>query len=226
MNNPSGDIRIGESAITTVPQALKPRKIPSQARSGATVEAVYEATIQVLLTDGLARLTTTRVAARAGVSVGTLYQYFPNKHALLFAILLRYFEELAEAVEQICNDSCPRPLVSLAENLADAYMTIKLARPEVTMALYRVAGVIEQNKLSTGFEKRLQTAVVRVLKKASDASFHDVEAVAFTLLSALAGMSRATFEIDAPGDSAHSRLREQARVMSRAYLQAASSLCA
>jgi len=59
---------------------LEPRKTPVQERSTVTVEAIYEATFQVLLTvGGPDRLTTTRVAERAGVSVGTLYQYFPNK---------------------------------------------------------------------------------------------------------------------------------------------------
>ena len=59
--------------------AFEPRKTPIQARSTVTVEAISEATIQVLLTHGADRLTTTRVAERAGVSVGTLYQYYPNK---------------------------------------------------------------------------------------------------------------------------------------------------
>jgi AcrR family transcriptional regulator len=58
---------------------LEPRKSPVQARSAASVDAILEATIQVLLHAGKERLTTTRVASRAGVSVGTLYQYFPNK---------------------------------------------------------------------------------------------------------------------------------------------------
>ncbi|HEX3471637.1 MAG TPA: helix-turn-helix domain-containing protein, partial [Silvibacterium sp.] len=56
---------------------LQPRKSPVQARSTASVSAILEATIQVLLDVGKERLTTTRVAYRAGVSVGTLYQYFP-----------------------------------------------------------------------------------------------------------------------------------------------------
>jgi AcrR family transcriptional regulator len=67
---------------------LEPRKTPVQARSTVTVEAIYEATFQVLLAvGGPERLTTTRVAERAGVSVGTLYQYFPNKQSLLFSVL-------------------------------------------------------------------------------------------------------------------------------------------
>jgi len=57
---------------------MAPRKTPRQARSVLTVDAVFEATLQVLLSHGLAGLTTTRVAERTGVSVGTLYQYFPN----------------------------------------------------------------------------------------------------------------------------------------------------
>ena len=57
----------------------EPRKSPVQARSAASVDAILKATIQVLLRVGKEKLTTTRVATRAGVSVGTLYQYFPNK---------------------------------------------------------------------------------------------------------------------------------------------------
>src|SRR5271167_2767949 len=81
---------------------LEPRKSPVQARSAATVDAVLEATLQVLLQVGKERLTTTRVARRAGVSVGTLYQYFPNKSALLKAALKRHLDEVSEAVERVC----------------------------------------------------------------------------------------------------------------------------
>ena len=56
--------------------AFEPRKTPVQARAAVTVEAISEATIQVLLSHGADRMTTTRVAERAGVSVGTLYQYY------------------------------------------------------------------------------------------------------------------------------------------------------
>ena len=131
------------------PSLLKPRKTAQQARSAVTIEAILTATVQVLLAGGVGRLTTTRVAERAGVSVGTLYQYFPNKQALLFAILLRHFEEMAEAFERIGIDGSQRPLADLADSIADAYVSVKLARPDVTAALYRVAGAIDQFRLST-----------------------------------------------------------------------------
>jgi len=76
------------------PSVLEPRKSPVQARSAASVDAILEATIQVLLNVGKERLTMTRVALRAGVSVGTLYQYFPNKSALLHAALKRRLTEV------------------------------------------------------------------------------------------------------------------------------------
>src|ERR1700693_5836909 len=82
---------------------LQPRKSPVQARSAASVDAILEATIQVLLSVGKERLTTTRVALRAGVSVGTLYQYFPNKSALLQAVLTNHLESVAEAIEEVCR---------------------------------------------------------------------------------------------------------------------------
>src|ERR1700722_6618284 len=83
---------------------LEPRKSPVQARSAASVGAILEATIQVLLQVGKERLTTTRVAMRAGVSVGTLYQYFPNKRALLQAVLRGHLDEVTEAIELVCHE--------------------------------------------------------------------------------------------------------------------------
>ena len=62
------------------------RKQPSQARSNDLVAAVLDAAVQVLTTEGERRFTTARVAERAGVSVGSLYQYFPNKAAILFRL--------------------------------------------------------------------------------------------------------------------------------------------
>ena len=72
------------------PHHLTPRKTPRQARALVTLDAIFEATLQVLIAEGPQRLTTTRVAQRAGVSVGTMYQYFPQKQALIYALNERY----------------------------------------------------------------------------------------------------------------------------------------
>ncbi len=65
---------------------ISSRKQPKQARANDLVAAVLDAAVQVLSTDGATRFTTARVAERAGVSVGSLYQYFPNKAAILFRL--------------------------------------------------------------------------------------------------------------------------------------------
>jgi len=62
-----------------------------------------QATIQVLLKDGKMKLTTTRIAERAGVSVGTLYQYFPNKSSLIQALLKKHLDGVALAMETACE---------------------------------------------------------------------------------------------------------------------------
>lgn len=57
------------------------RKLPTQDRAHATIEAIFQATAQIVETEGEARLTTNKVAQKAGFSIGTLYQYFPGKEA-------------------------------------------------------------------------------------------------------------------------------------------------
>ncbi len=187
-----------------------------------TVDAIHEATIQVLLADGLGKLTTTRVAQRAGFSVGTLYQYFPNKEALLFAILQQHFDESAIAMEAVANNARQRPLAELADSIADAYVSVKLAKRDATAALYLVAGVLDQIRLPGEIFRRLDAAVIAVLGRASDASFGDPRSTAFTLLSALAGLTRASFGRLAATDEAIGRLPGEARLLARAYLAAAA----
>jgi len=71
---------------------LSPRKAPRQSRSQATVTAILDATARILLERGYAAASTNAVAELAGVSVGSLYQYFPNKEALIAALQARHGE--------------------------------------------------------------------------------------------------------------------------------------
>jgi AcrR family transcriptional regulator len=85
---------------TRIPdRRLEPRKLPKQARSGATVEAILEAAAQVFERQGYAAGTTNRIAERAGVSIGSLYQYFPNKDAILVALVHRHIAEGMAALQ-------------------------------------------------------------------------------------------------------------------------------
>src|SRR4030088_2040111 len=117
---------------------LEPRKSPVQARSAASVDAILEATIQVLLQVGKERLTTTRVASRAGVSVGTLYQYFPNKSALLQAALKRHLDAVTEAVELVCKEQEGETLRHMATALITTFFQAKMRDAKTSIALYSV----------------------------------------------------------------------------------------
>jgi AcrR family transcriptional regulator len=87
-----------------------PRKRPSQARAKATVEAILTAAAQVLIDQGYEGATTARIAERAGVSIGSLYQYFPNKEALVAALIEHHAEEIVAVLEQALGDPEPASL--------------------------------------------------------------------------------------------------------------------
>ena len=84
---------------------ISTRKLPTQARSTGLVAAVLEAAVQVLQAEGAHRFTTARVAERAGVSVGSLYQYFPNKAAILFRLQSDEWRQTATLLRDILEDS-------------------------------------------------------------------------------------------------------------------------
>jgi len=82
-----------------------PRKTPRQGRSRATVHAIVEATAQVLRAHGYQAATLRRIAARAGVGVGSIYQYFASKQGLLAAVTARHLAELGQCVADTVADT-------------------------------------------------------------------------------------------------------------------------
>ena len=76
-------------------QRFRPRKAPSQGRAVATVDAILGATARILVTRGYAALTTNHVAKRAGVSIGTLYEWFPGKEALVAGLIDRHLARVS-----------------------------------------------------------------------------------------------------------------------------------
>jgi len=83
------------------PPAIEPRKQPRQARARVTRDAMVLAAEQVLARHGVAGLTTNLVAEVAGVSIGSLYQYFPNKQAIVIALIERNASQLADVVTRV-----------------------------------------------------------------------------------------------------------------------------
>ena len=204
------------------PIVLEPRKTPVQARSAASVDAILEATIQVLLSEGKERLTTTKVAARAGVSVGTLYQYFPNKSALLQAVLKRHFDQITEAVERVCQEQRGNTLQQMAVALVTAFLKAKMKDGKTSVAFYSVSSDVDGIKIVQRVGARSNKAIVAMLNSASEPLARDPQLVASMLQGAMAGVSRRLLESPAPEKQFEPLLQELVFFVS-AYLEACTA---
>jgi AcrR family transcriptional regulator len=200
---------------------LEPRKSPVQARSAASVDAILEATIQVLLNVGKERLTTTKVAFRAGVSVGTLYQYFPNKSALLQAALKRHLGEVTDAVELVCKQQTGRTPRQMVTALITAFLQAKMRDAKTSVALYAVGSDVDGAKIWQQMRARSDKAIVRMLATASEPLSTDLQLVSFMLQGAMVGVSRRLLESSAPEEQFET-LRRELIFLACAYLDACS----
>jgi AcrR family transcriptional regulator len=119
-------------------EAVDPRKRPLQRRSQSTVDAILEGAAQVLERDGYAATTTDLIAERAGVSVGTLYQYFPNKDAILLALTERHGRAAEAVLEPLLRevvDETP-PLEAWLQRFVRACVGLNGRRPRLHQILF------------------------------------------------------------------------------------------
>jgi AcrR family transcriptional regulator len=113
---------------------ISSRKQPRQARSTELVAAILEAAVQVLAKEGAQRFTTARVAEKAGVSVGSVYQYFPNKAAILFRLQSDEWRQTTQLLRGILEDARKPPLERLRA-LAHAFIRSECEEAEMRVAL-------------------------------------------------------------------------------------------
>jgi AcrR family transcriptional regulator len=198
--------------------SLKPRKRPVQARSETTVAALFEASIQVLLAVGYRKFTTTRVAERAGVSVGTLYQYFPNRQALITAVIERYLHELTSTVDRHCAALRGQTLDTMVKGLVDAVIAAKWAHIEVSRALHEPLADIGGAELVRAAAMRTAGAVAEVLRSCADASFRDADRLALLIVISSSSVLQATIAEQTSGLDREA-LRAHMRAMVLGYLR-------
>jgi AcrR family transcriptional regulator len=203
--------------VTAIVQApLRPRKQPVQARSEATVLAIHEASTQVLLSIGYRKLTTTRVAERAGVSVGTLYQYFPNRQALIRAVLERYLAEMFASIQADCQSLDGRSLDEIAIGLVDAMIAAKWRRLEISRAMHEPLVEVGGAELVRASAAKGASLVAGLLRSCPEIADIDVEPLAVFLVMACTSMLQAAF-IEYSADK--EMIRAHMRAMVRGYLR-------
>jgi AcrR family transcriptional regulator len=146
------DTRIGDTEKMASRPPTNPRKVASQERSRATVDALVEATARILVKEGFDKASTNRIAELAGVSVGSLYQYFPSKEALVAAVAARHQQAIRQTVQ-----------AELAEILA---------QPVETAMRQLVAVAVKAHRVDPKLHRVLAEQIPRVGKLATLASFN------------------------------------------------------
>jgi AcrR family transcriptional regulator len=152
---------------------ISSRKQPKQARSTELVAVILEAALHVLAEEGTHRFTTTRVAERAGVSVGSLYQYFPNKAAILFRLQSDEWRRTTDLLGRILEDVNKPPLERL-RNLVQAFIRSECAEAEIRVALNDAAPLYrdapEAKEARASGERTMQVFMRESLPQASKAT--------------------------------------------------------
>ncbi|WP_172300394.1 TetR/AcrR family transcriptional regulator [Pseudoruegeria sp. HB172150] len=173
--------------MSTAASPLRPRKQPVQDRSRLTVDAIHVATIQVLAREGIARCTTTRVAERAGVSVGTLYQYYAQREAMLAAALERHMKRISGAVEEACATWHGKTLEEMVTGLVHAFLAAKFENAEESRSLYAVAETYGGNQQMEQARLRIRGCLAAMLASARDVRIADIDtAVSFFHIALMA----------------------------------------
>ncbi|KQX26719.1 hypothetical protein ASD01_23985 [Ensifer sp. Root423] len=114
---------------------LTPRKVASQQRSRAMIEALVEATARALIKEGFERANTNRIAEEAGVSIGSLYQYFPGKEALVVAVIERHKSEMVDVLRGTLAKVATLPLDSAARELVKTMIDAHRVNPDLHRVL-------------------------------------------------------------------------------------------
>jgi AcrR family transcriptional regulator len=163
-----------------------PRKRPRQQRGKDTVDSILEATARVLKHAGFDGLTTNAVAAKAGVSIGSLYQYFPNKEALVSALIERHCEEMNSAILAELTNVANLPIAQGAR----AVIELTFSAHAIDPALHRVLteqvpriGKLAKLRELDNISHRMVAGMLAARR--DELAIRDVELAAFVLVSAI-----------------------------------------
>jgi AcrR family transcriptional regulator len=144
-----------------VSKRMKSRRAPVQERAQVTVEAMLDAAVKLLKRRGASLLTTNRIAATAGVSIGSLYQYFPNKRAVFIALHERHVAQVDRIMHRRMAKSTEIALEELISSLIDGMIEAHTVDPELSELLqaevpHRAAGTLDFSvRLHGAFRKAL-----------------------------------------------------------------------
>jgi len=166
--------------------SLNPRKRPEQDRSRATVGAILEAAARVLVTSGYEAFTTNRVAEKAGISIGSFYQYFPNKDALLSELMRRHIEEIERGVEEMAVHAATMPLEQLIRVAIVQNINAHLIEPELHRVLSEEVPLAGLMNWKAAYTKRMHERVRSAFElRRSEIRVPDLDLAVYMVTSAV-----------------------------------------
>jgi AcrR family transcriptional regulator len=160
-----------------------PRKRPRQERSEATVDAILEGAARLFIEEGYIAATTNRIAAEAGISVGSLYQYFPSKDAIAVELVRRFRQSRLEALGAQLALVGDKPLEQVVGALFTSFLRAEGIRPELYSVLIEQVIRTSARRELRGYEERLEGLVAQALRRVKPPpKVEDTDLAAFMLV--------------------------------------------
>src|ERR1043165_7358586 len=198
-----------------------PRKRPRQARSRATVDSVLEATARVLVKRGFDGLTTNLVADEAGVSIGSLYQYFPNKAALVGALIEKHVDEMQSLALSELTRVAQLPMSEAIRSVIETMIRAHAVSPELHRVLTEQVPRVGRMAKLREIEAITHRMVAGLLaSRKAELAIEDPDMAAFVLVSAIEAITHRA-ALFAPELLRDPRLVDETCAMVRRYLGAA-----
>ncbi|MGZ3687975.1 MAG: TetR/AcrR family transcriptional regulator [Bdellovibrionota bacterium] len=195
-----------------------PRKSPNQERARATVEVLIEACTRILIREGYDRASTNRIAEEAGVSIGSLYQYFPSKEALVATLIERMLEEDRRLIERHLLASMPEPIGELAPRLVEALLEAYSSNPRLRKVLIQEVPRVGRLQRVQKLKEDIAELLIQKLRTHSGKTrVKDPELAAFLLVNAMEGILYASV-FDWPKHFDRERLAPEVSALVLRYL--------
>lgn len=179
-------------------QAINKRKKPHQERAQATVTAIMEASAHILVECGHSALNTNLIAERAGVSIGSLYQYFPNKEAIMTELIRHKREQMLIGLDMALVDAGSGQFESTLEAVLTAIIRQHLNWPKLAMSLDQAEAFLPLNDETLQFKDALHGKIEHLLYSngisLSERTTQDIVAISKGMIEH-AGLARETDEV-------------------------------
>jgi len=201
--------------------AIKPRKDASQERSRATVDALVEATARILVREGFDKASTNRIADVAGVSIGSLYQYFPSKEALVAAVIERHQREIMQTVRKELAEVIAQPIEHAVRKLVAVAIEAHRVDPRLHRVLAEQIPRVGKLERQEAFSRENYALFKTYLERHRDeVRVADLDRASFVCVTTIEALTHAAVLHHSLSDEAMEALTEDAARLIIGYLRA------